>query len=108
MLGMQSLSDTPTLLVTSPETLKERSKAERKQVMDVVCDKIVARHVQLSFHQQPTPTDDKVLAYTKSLISIGCLYAEFRDCIKEGDGLRDLRCYGYFLPLFRHAGIIPI
>ena len=105
VLGMQSLTDTPTNIVSSPATLRYRSKADRKKVLDNVCEEIVAKHVNLSFHKKPTPTNDKVLDYTRGLISIGCLYAEFQD---EGDGLRDLRCWGYFLPVFRHAGMVGL
>jgi L1 cell adhesion molecule like protein len=32
------------------------------------------------------------------------LYLEFQDAIREGDGLRVLRCWKYFLPIFRASG----
>ena len=47
---------------------------------------------------------DQIYSYAKRIISIGCFYLEFRDALKEGDGLRTLRCYRYMLPMFRSAG----
>ena len=41
------------------------------------------------------------MAYAKELLSLGLLYAEFTDNICEGDGLRTLRCWKYFLPIYR-------
>ena len=35
------------------------------------------------------------------VLSLGLFYLEFKDAIREGDGLRVLRCYKYLLPLFR-------
>ena len=44
-----------------------------------------------------------VLLYAKHVISTGLLYKEFVDSICEGDGLRALRCWRFFLPLFKSA-----
>lgn len=46
-------------------------------------------------------TDDKVFAYSSLVISCGLLYSEFCDSIKEGDGLRVLRCWRYMFLLFK-------
>ena len=45
--------------------------------------------------------DDKKLEYSKLVISLGLLYFEFCDAIKEGDGIRVLRCWRYMLLLFK-------
>ena len=45
--------------------------------------------------------DDGILEYGKEVLSLGLLYLEFRDAIKEGDGLRVLRCWKYLLLLFK-------
>lgn len=37
------------------------------------------------------------------IVSLRSLYLEFRDAIKEGDGLRVLRCYRHMLPIFRSS-----
>ena len=36
--------------------------------------------------------EDKVLAYAKELLSFGLLYKELVDAVREGDGVRVLRC----------------
>ena len=48
-----------------------------------------------------TVMDDGILEYGKEVLSLGMLYLEFRDAIKEGDGLRVLRCWKYLLLLFK-------
>ena len=50
------------------------------------------------------PTTDGVLEYAREVFSLGLLYLEFQDAIREGDGLRVLRCWKYFLPIFRGSG----
>ena len=40
-------------------------------------------------------------SYACEVLSLGLLYAEFQDAIREGDGLRVLCCWRYFLPIFR-------
>ena len=44
---------------------------------------------------------DTVYTYACEVLSLGLLYAEFRNGIREGDGLRVLRCWCYFLFIFR-------
>ncbi len=36
------------------------------------------------------------------VLSLGCLYLEFRDATHEGDGLHVVRCYRYLLPMFKY------
>ena len=45
-----------------------------------------------------------VMASTRMQLTLGCFYLEFRDVIKEGDGLWVLRCYRYMLPMFVSSG----
>ena len=44
---------------------------------------------------------DAVKEYAKEVLSLGLLFMEFNDSIREGDGCRILRCWRYFLPLFK-------
>ena len=64
-------------------------KIERKKIGG--CVQHTAKHVDISYHKQPPNSSDKVLSYSRNLLSIGCLYAEFQDAIR-GDGRRDFRC----------------
>ena len=38
------------------------------------------------------------------LMSVGMVYLEYSDAIKEGDGLRVLRCWRYMLLIFKATG----
>ena len=44
------------------------------------------------------------LDYSKEVISLGLLYLNFKDAVREGDGDRVLRMWKYFLLLFRATG----
>ena len=48
--------------------------------------------------------NDQVFAYASEVMSLGLFYLEYNDAIKEGDGLRLLRCWRYLLPLFKLTG----
>ena len=54
-----------------------------------------------TFPQSDTAEDDGVLAYAKEVLSLALLWAEFEDAIREGDGLRVIRCWKFFLPIFK-------
>ena len=45
--------------------------------------------------------NDSVYTYAKELLSLGMLYLELLDAIREGDGLRILRCWRYLLLIFK-------
>lgn len=47
---------------------------------------------------------DKVYSYTHELVTLCLLYSEFKDAIKEGDGIRIMRVWKYFLLVFKVAG----
>jgi L1 cell adhesion molecule like protein len=46
-------------------------------------------------------TDDEVQRHAMKFLSYGLLYWEFSDSIREGDGLRILRCWRYLLFFFK-------
>ena len=49
---------------------------------------------------------DPIQQYAMETISMGLLFLEFKDAIREGDGERVLRCWKYFMLLFcatRHS-----
>lgn len=105
VLGMKSLSSSPSSEFFDPETVMTKSKSERKKVLEEVCDKIVKKFIPLEFHKHPGPSNgDKIQEYSMNLLSIGSFYLEFEDAIREGDGKRVLRCWKYLLPIFRYSG----
>ena len=66
--------------------------------------RIVHKFINLSFNERPSFSGDNVHNYSTHLLSIGCLYFEMRDAIKEGDGERVLQCWRYLLPVFHNSG----
>lgn len=47
---------------------------------------------------------DHVMAYAKELLTLGMLYMEYIDAIREGDGTRILRCWRFLLLIFKATG----
>ena len=54
--------------------------------------------------QSEQEENDTVFEYATDLMSLGMLYLEFRDAVREGDGSRVMRCWKYLLPLFKVSG----
>jgi len=108
LLKMSKLNDKPCkeYAPLGDLTWTENSR-NRKSVIDRIIDAIVDKYVRMQYNETsnvaPT-TRDGVLDYATNLLSLGCFYLEFRDAIKEGDGLHVLRCYRYMLPMFMSSG----
>ena len=47
--------------------------------------------------------DDSVQAYATEILTLGLIYAEFADGIREGDGERVIRCWKYFMLIFKNT-----
>ena len=52
----------------------------------------------------PTEGDDGLCEYSVQLLLMCCLYMEFADAIREGDGGHVLLCWKYMLPIFLASG----
>lgn len=48
-------------------------------------------------------SSDQVQMYAKEVLSLGLLLEEFLDVIREGDGLRILRCWKFLFLIFKCA-----
>ena len=95
-LGMKKMDDTPTagtLIGPDPGSLWMLEREERKKVLDAVCSEIIDVDVDFSFLKDATIENDSIHSYGKKLLGLGCFYMEFWDAIREGDGLRVLRCW---------------
>ena len=51
-----------------------------------------------------TKCTDHVQEYAKDVLSMGLLYLEFQDAIREGDGQRVLVVWNFLFPIFRATG----
>jgi len=102
LLQMETLNDTPSKQYAPQGDFTWTQPAEeRKTTLKQIINAIVSSFISIDFNNQSTPShSDKVYLYSSQLMTLGCIYLEFRDAIKEGDGLRVLRCYRYLLPMF--------
>lgn len=79
------------------------STADQRTAMTTIARTLCSQFVNLVFTAE-LPKDkevDAMLEYAKETLSLGLLLQEFKDAIREGDGSRVLRCWKYFLLLFR-------
>lgn len=107
VLEMKSINDSPkpgTAIGANPHDVWMLEDNGRKKVLNDVCSEVTKRFVQFSFLDKPLPEKDAICCYSKHLLGLGCFYLEYRDAIKEGDGLRVLRCWRYLLPIFYATG----
>ena len=82
-------------------------KDTRQAFLNSITVKIMEEYVDFTFdldHQPQTnytECDDRILAYTKEVISLGLFYEEYVDAVREGDDERVLCCFKFLLPLYK-------
>ena len=64
---------------------------------------VISNHVNLSLDGTQLEVTDKVLSYAQQVFTLGLLHAEYQDVIREGDGLRVIKCWHLMLPVFKSA-----
>ena len=101
---MSSLSDIPTrdelgleddLWLSNDEARYDKFHQLSTEIVKAFTD------LEVTFGSSRKITKDHVLAYSQEVLSLGLLYMEYCDVIREGDGLRILRCWRYFMPFFK-------
>jgi len=104
LLDMQDLNDTPSKqYAPEGELTWACTNEEKKPILDKITKDIVQSFLCTDYHaskSSSSSSEDMAYKYSSQLLTIGCIYLEFRDAIKEGDGIRVLRCYRYLLPMF--------
>ena len=105
---LKSTSDTPyNTVLKDADQVWMKGKEERKAILEELCIQVFDKFISLSFgtksHNYVHSVGDGVSSYSIQLLRIGCLYMEFADAIREGDGERVIRCWRYFMPVFRAA-----
>jgi L1 cell adhesion molecule like protein len=90
-----------------PEDLWLQETSEREKVMDSILSKIIENYVDIQFNTSSSDDagQDLVLLYVKRLLSIGSIFLEFADGIREGDGDRVIRCWRYMMLIFHNADL---
>ena len=81
------------------------SEEEPRQKMDNILSDFIEEYVDIKYNLGKSTRDarDKVLEYTKQVLSTGCIYLEFVDAVREGDSERVLRCWKYLLVIFHNT-----
>lgn len=103
LLGMSAVDEVPSsAVIKSPEDAWMKDDSERKSILMDVASLLVEQHVDLSinFSESQSSTlparSDSVYAYSCETLSLGLLFLEFKDAIREGDGDRVMRVWKYF------------
>ena len=80
---------------------------ERQRLSDSLVNQLLKTFFAGELHNPSAVdnnSDDKVLLYSKYLLTFGCFYLEYCDAVREGDGSRVLQCWRYMLPIFISSG----
>ena len=104
-LKMALLQDFPQSSMI-PENISELTKEERTEILKNIATNLVNEIVDLSptfqdKKEHATPDEDHIFEYARELVSLGLLYMNYRDSIREGDGLRVMQVWKFMLPIFR-------
>ena len=99
---MTSLLDTPLSSALSDDVWI-KSNDEKRDALHIICRDIFNAFVRLDTNNI-TMSKDSFHSYALQLLSLGLLYHEFCDNIREGDGYRILRCWRYLFLLFEVSG----
>lgn len=119
-LGMSSLDGMPLSSIVSHELWME-DDAVRADILASISRHIVNEYVDLATEfkapepaaaeQDPRPSRPStessagsVREHTREVMSLGLLYLDFKDAVREGDGDRDLLGWKYLFLLFKASG----
>ena len=97
---LESLDDTPKSAIFSEENFLDASSSQREEIFMSSVKELVSSNVYEFLLGKSSNENDEVLVYGKELLSLGMLYLDFSDAIKEGDGTL-LRCWKYLLLVFQ-------
>ena len=87
VLGMDALSDTPSeTVVPNAQNVWMLSHKEQKSILTSICELIINKFIPFKFQQPQMSSNDGVLNYTTSLLSVGCFYLNFINAVREGMG----------------------
>lgn len=108
VFDMSSEKDRPSKEVF-PEESGSLNKEQRYEVLRLAVDKILDRYVDLSYGDICSQSDDAtkkleldgVQSYASDILSLGLLYMELCDGIREGDGERIIRCWRFLMLIFK-------
>ena len=101
MDGLNSMPESKFLVSDVPR----KPKQEKEKIILSIAQTIISKTVDLSMsYKTDLPQDDRedhIYEYASEAISLGLLFLNYRDVIKEGDGERIILCWKYYLILFK-------
>ena len=105
IFGVDSLDDQPDVNMF-PE--HDQDIPDKITVLKSAVDILVHNFVDIAQRkgrkQKSKDNLDHTQEYAKELLSLGLFYLKFQDAIREGDGLRVLRCWKLMFLWFRSTG----
>ena len=101
---MTPVNSAPSQRLFSPESEKKATLHTRSAAVNNALDTHVDFLMNDEGRSEPEDDKDHVCEYARDVLTLGLLYMEFADAIREGDGGRILRCWRYFLVVFKVAG----
>lgn len=106
-LRMTSMGDIPDKNIAPVDTWLE-DDSTRAAILETISWHIVNEYIDLATtFQQPEGKAKKVGSaydYTCEVLSLGLLFLDFKDTVREGDGDRDLRLWKYLMLIFKATG----
>ena len=93
------------LLQTESFDTTNLTVTEKNKRIHEFAEKMVGQHINHHLlDEESLGTADGVLDYTREVLTLSLLYAEYHDAIRESDGLRLLRCWKFLLPVVKASG----
>ena len=107
VFGMDSCTSLPPVEL-QPKHISKCSLEEKKRILKKFSRAIVQAFTNLQLSMDSSHVlliyDDQICGYAIELMTLGLLYVEFTDAIREADGKRILNCWKFMFPLFRASG----
>ena len=87
---MDSVNDTIKSMPADISTCDPKTKCD---ILHSALKNFIRNHVNLTLDGTQLEGTDKVLSYAQQIFTLGLLHTEYQDAIREGDGLRVIRCW---------------
>ena len=97
---IESLDGTPHHPKFSKEEFLDKSSSGKREMFMEAVEEVIGKYMYL-YNKDVPKESDSVKGYAKQVVSLGLLYMEYSDGIREGDGDRIIRCWRYMLLIFR-------
>ena len=92
------------VMISYPRMHIVSARRDKEVVLKNLSKKVIDSFSFINFNKNEkpkSPADDGVLDYAKETLTLSLLYAEFDDAIREGDGIRMIRCWKFLFLVFK-------